>query len=75
MIVLVVLVLFILGAALYAIAHFLPSAGNMKSGLQGWSIGMMIGGLVGLILIIIGPFIVNLFANAGGLPSVVCPSS
>lgn len=55
----VALTLFVLGATLYAVANFLPAAGNFRTGLQGWAMGMMIGGVVGIILILIGPFILD----------------
>ena len=35
------LLLFILGGVLYAVAHFLPTAGNLRSGMQGWGMGML----------------------------------
>ena len=59
------LVMFILGGTLYALAHFLPAAGNFRSGLQGWGMGMIIGGIVALILYVAAPFIVSTIANIG----------
>ncbi len=63
------LVMFILGGTLYALAHFLPAAGNFRSGLQGWGMGMIIGGIVALILFIAAPYIVTTVANIGGQSS------
>lgn len=72
LIVVTALFMFIFGAMLYAVSHFLPSAGNLKGSSQAWAIGMMIGGIIGIILIAVAPFIVNTFANAGGLNPVPC---
>ncbi len=63
------LVMFILGGTLYALAHFLPAAGNFRSGLQGWGMGMIIGGIVALILFIAAPYIVTTVAQIGGQSS------
>lgn len=60
------LLLFIIGGTLYAIAHFMPAAGNMRGNMQGWSLGMIVGGLVGIILVLIAPGIVNIIAGASG---------
>ncbi|MEM3416231.1 MAG: hypothetical protein QW719_02755, partial [Candidatus Micrarchaeaceae archaeon] len=40
----IALVMFLIGGVLYAIAHFLPTAGQVKGSLQGWAMGMIIGG-------------------------------
>ncbi len=64
------LVMFILGGTLYALAHFLPAAGNFRSGLQGWGMGMIIGGIVALILYIAAPYIVTTVANFGNVGSL-----
>ncbi len=53
------LMLFILGGTLYAFAHFLPAAGNFRGNLQGWGMGMLMGGIIALILYIAAPFIIN----------------
>lgn len=69
----IALLLFIVGAVLYAVAHLLPAAGNMRGNLQGWSIGMIIGGVVGIILILIAPGVINLIigsASASGASGV-----
>ncbi|MEM0086906.1 MAG: hypothetical protein QW774_02660 [Candidatus Micrarchaeaceae archaeon] len=55
----IALVMFLVGGVLYAIAHFLPTAGQVKGSLQGWAMGMIIGGIVGLILVIIAPYIIT----------------
>ena len=66
------LVLFLIGAVLYAIAHFLPAAGQLKGGLQGWALGMILGGVVGIILVIIAQPLVNMIAGFGNVMSVTC---
>jgi len=66
-------VLFLIGGVLYAIAHFLPSAGQLKGSLQGWALGMILGGIVGVILVIIAQPIVNMVAGFGnGISAVSC---
>jgi hypothetical protein len=72
--------LFIAGGAIYAVAHLLPAAGNVRAGAQGWSMAMIVGGVIGLVLVIIAPFIVNMVvgfsgtAGAGG-GSITLPAS
>ena len=53
----VALALLTLGGALYAIAHMMP--GQTKGALQGYGMGMIIGGVVGVILVAAAPFAVN----------------
>ncbi|MGC9099266.1 MAG: hypothetical protein ACP5HW_01820 [Candidatus Micrarchaeia archaeon] len=66
-------VMFLIGGVLYAVGHFLPLAGNLKSSVQGWALGIILGGIVGVILVIIAQPIVNMFAGFGnGLTSVSC---
>ncbi|MGC8586934.1 MAG: hypothetical protein ACP5K9_01435 [Candidatus Micrarchaeia archaeon] len=52
--------LFMVGGVLYAAAHFLPAAGQIKANMQGWAMGMIIGSIVGLILVLIAPYLVGL---------------
>ncbi len=61
----IALMLFILGGALYAIAHMLPAAGNLKGSVQGWSLGMIIGGIVGLIIVLIAPWMLTKIISVG----------
>ncbi|MEM3744844.1 MAG: hypothetical protein QW759_03325 [Candidatus Micrarchaeaceae archaeon] len=69
----IALVMFLIGGVLYAIAHFLPSAGQIKGNLQGWAMGMIIGGIVGLILVIIAPYIINqVMAFGNGITATSC---
>ncbi len=60
------LAMFIVGGTLYALAHFLPATGNLRAGLQGWGMGMIIGGIIALVLYIVAPHIVTTVANIGG---------
>ncbi len=53
------LMMFILGGTLYAFAHVLPATGNIRANLQGWGMGMLMGGIISLILYIIAPYIVD----------------
>ncbi|MGC8479726.1 MAG: hypothetical protein ACP5M9_03610 [Candidatus Micrarchaeia archaeon] len=53
------LMLFILGGTLYAFAHFLPATGSFRGNMQGWGMGMLMGGIISLILYILAPFIIS----------------
>ncbi len=67
------LALFLIGGVLYAAAHFMPAAGQIKSNMQGWAMGMIIGGVVGLILVIIAPYIVKAIAGfSAGNVTLTC---
>jgi hypothetical protein len=63
------LTLMILGAALYAGANIMPSA--QRGGFQGYGMAMIIGGVVGLVIAIAAPFVLNLLVSAGGANSVL----
>ena len=63
------LTLMILGAALYAGANIMPSA--QRGGFQGYGMAMIIGGVVGLVIAIAAPFVLNLLVAAGGTNSVL----
>ncbi len=63
------LVMFILGGALYGVAHFLPAAGNLRSGLQGWGMGMIMAGFIAFVIYLIAGYVIGVlisFANNGG---------
>ncbi len=51
------LVLIIVGASLYAGATILP--GNFKGSAQGYGMGMIVGGVVGVLLALAAPFILS----------------
>ncbi len=51
--------MFILGGTLYAFAHLLPAAGNIKGAAQGWGMSVLMGGIIMIILYGLAPFIVN----------------
>ncbi len=72
------LMLFILGGTLYAFAHFLPATGNFRGGMQGWGMGMLMGGIISLILYILAPFIVQKIESintTSGLQAPTCSTS
>jgi hypothetical protein len=72
------LMLFILGGTLYAFAHFLPATGNFRGGMQGWGMGMLMGGIISLILYILAPFIVGKIESintTSGLQAPTCSTS
>ncbi len=75
--------MFIVGGTLYAFAHFLPAAGNIKGAAQGWGMGILMGGIIMIILYALAPFIVNIVlqfslssastgVNIGPAGSVTC---
>ncbi len=77
----IALVMFLVGGVLYAGGHFMPAAGNIKSSMQGWAMGMIVGGVLGIVLVILAPYIVNTIINfssatgntGGSITSVTCP--
>ncbi len=69
---LVALLMFIAGGVLYAIGHFLPAAGQIKGSMQGWAMGMIIGGIVGIILVILAQPIVSMVAGFGSINAISC---
>ncbi len=63
------LTLMILGAAFYAGANIMPS--QQRGGFQGYGMAMIIGGVVGLVIAIAAPFILNLLVSAGGTNVII----
>ena len=61
----IAVLLFVIGGIMYAIAHMMPSSGQLRGNLQGWSMGMIVGGIVGLILVILAPGIVTFILGNG----------
>ncbi|MGC8495991.1 MAG: hypothetical protein ACP5MX_02175 [Candidatus Micrarchaeia archaeon] len=64
------LTLMILGGALYAGAHVMPS--QSKGTLQGYAMGMVLGGVIGVIIAVISPYILQLITSNNLLAE--CPS-
>jgi len=67
------LALMILGGALYAGAHVMPGA--TKGQIQGYGMGMLVGGVIGVIIALIAPFVLNqiiTFDSAAGVSTVSC---
>ncbi len=60
----IALVLIVLGGILYAGAHMVP--GETRGKLQGYSWTMIIGGIVGIVIVLLAPYLVGLFANSSG---------
>lgn len=56
------LTLMILGAAMYAGSHVMPS--QSKGSLQGYGMGMVIGGFVGVVIALIAPYLLELITGA-----------
>lgn len=61
------LTLMILGGALYAGSHLMPS--QSKGPLQGYGMGMVLGGVIGVIIAVISPFLLKLIIPSSSLPS------
>ncbi len=54
----IALALMIIGGSLYAAAHMLPA--QQRGALQGYGMGMIIGGVVGVILVLVAPYVLNM---------------
>ena len=63
------LALMIGGAALYAASHIMP--GQTKSTLQGYGMGMIMGGVIGVIIAEIAPFLLGLIMGSSGAVSSI----
>ena len=66
------LMMFLIGGIMYAVAHFLPAAGNIRSNIQGWAMGMIFAAIVALVIFILAEPIIKLisgFGQAGGASS------
>lgn len=57
------LALFLLGGSIYAFGHFLPSTLDYRKSLMGWSMAMVTGGLIGLVVVLAAPQIVGIILN------------
>ncbi len=51
--------MFVVGGTLYAFAHFMPAAGNLKGSMQGWGMGILMGGIIMVVLYALAPFIIS----------------
>jgi len=66
------LIMFFLAAVAYAAGQAFGA--EMKAKAQGWAMSLIVGGMVGIILAVIAPFIVNVFAGMmGGGYVTECP--
>jgi len=69
------LALMLLGGALYAGSHVMP--GQTRGQIQGYGMSMLIGGLVGVIIALVAPWVLNeviILSNTGSV-SVSCSSA
>jgi hypothetical protein len=64
------LTLLVLGAALYAGGNIAP--GNLKGQIQGYGMGMITGGIVGVILAMIAPWILTVITSNSSIASGSC---
>ena len=58
------IVLIILGGALYAGAHIMPS--QSKGAVQGYGMGFIMGGIIGVIIAVLAPYIIGLVSGQAG---------
>ncbi len=63
------LTLMVLGGALYAGANLMPS--NLKGMFQGYGMGMIIGGVIGVIIVLASPYILSVILSASGYGSAM----
>jgi heme/copper-type cytochrome/quinol oxidase subunit 2 len=61
---LIVLVLMVLGAVIYASANFLGS--NLKKQFEGYGMAIMLGCVIGLIIVLLAPYIITLIIHISG---------
>lgn len=66
------LTLLVLGAALYAGGNIAPA--NLKGQIQGYGMGMIVGGIVGVMLAILAPWLLGVITGNTGI-AASCPSS
>ena len=59
------LALFLIGGVMYAVGHFLPTSLDYRKSLLGWATAMITGGIIGLIVVLLAPFIVGIVTNLG----------
>lgn len=69
------LALFMLGGSVYAFSHFLPGDNEMKKVLGAWAMAMIMGGLVGMIIVLIAPNIIQIIFNVTGTQLTLCGST
>ena len=58
------LALMVLGGALYGGAHIMPA--SSRGSIQGYGFAMIMGGIIGLIIVLAAPFIINTIVGASG---------
>jgi hypothetical protein len=64
------LTLLVLGAALYAGGNIAP--GNLKGTIQGYGMGMIVGGIVGVILAMLAPWVLVIITSNSNLINGLC---
>ena len=69
--------MFILGGTLYGFAHFMPASGNLKGSMQGWGMGVLMGGIIMIILYALAPFVISnlLQFSISGSVNVAVPTA
>lgn len=58
------LMLIVLGASLYAGSNLMTS--QVKGTMQGYGMGMIVGGIVGIVIVLAAPYILTTIINIGG---------
>ncbi len=66
------LLLFIMGGILWAGSHLLPSAGQHRSTMQGWAIGLVIAAVIMLILYVVSTPLIEFIGSTFNYPVDSC---
>ena len=66
----VALILILLAGLVYAAGQTFGA--EMKAKAQGWAMSLLVGGIMGLVLAALAPFLVDVFASMGGMSPPNC---
>ncbi len=69
-----VVIFFLVGAILFAVSHMHTNAGQHRSSMQGWALGLLVAGVAMLVLYIFAVPIVTFIASFGNLPIAQNPN-
>lgn len=68
----IALIMFLLAGLVYAAGQTFGA--EMKAKAQGWAMSLLVGGIIGMVLAVIAPLLVNTFMNmGGGMYGGTCP--
>ena len=60
----IALIMFLLAGLAYAAGQTFGA--EMKAKAQGWAMSLLVGGIVGILIAVVAPFLVNVFIGMGG---------